>query len=47
MKGQWQQMLRSAHTYIMGGELPFAAVCTKVSNAQEVYFAKSRERPIC
>jgi hypothetical protein len=28
-----------------GGELPFAAVCTKVSYAQFVYFAKSSERP--
>jgi hypothetical protein len=27
-----------------GGEPPFAAVCTKVSYAQIVYFAKSRER---
>ncbi|MFT6025256.1 MAG: hypothetical protein ACI9PY_003391 [Ascidiaceihabitans sp.] len=24
-----------------GGEPPFAAVCTKVSYAQKVYFAKS------
>jgi hypothetical protein len=28
-----------------GGEPPFAAVCTKVSYAQKVYFAKSRGRP--
>jgi hypothetical protein len=27
-----------------GGEPPFAAVCTKVSYTQIVYFAKSRER---
>ena len=30
---------------VKGGELSFAAVCTKVSYAQIVYFAKSRERP--
>jgi hypothetical protein len=28
-----------------GGEPPFAAVCTKVSYAQKVYFAKWHERP--
>jgi hypothetical protein len=38
-------MLRCAHIDMKGGEPPFAAVCTKVSYAQLVYFAKLRGQP--
>jgi len=44
-QGRLLQMLRCAHIDMKGGEPPFAAVCTKVSYAQLMYFAKSSERP--
>jgi hypothetical protein len=37
-------MLHHAHFDMKGGEPPFAAVCTKVSYAQIVYFAKCAQR---